>query len=219
MGGEKLPRCGSVYPRQGSPPRGRGKVPPCQFGCIWLGITPAWAGKSSPRFCTAPPAQDHPRVGGEKQARPGQVGPQPGSPPRGRGKAARRRSRRQLTGITPAWAGKSISVPSIQSGAGGSPPRGRGKGDCPPVGWLYLGITPAWAGKRVTNCLWYQLNRDHPRVGGEKPAVPLPFLKFPGSPPRGRGKAYRATGHCTRRGITPAWAGKSEYNQYNRPVG
>lgn len=35
-------------------------------------------------------------------------------------------------------------------------------------------------------------------------------MESSGSPPRGRGKAYRAAGHCTRRGITPAWAGKRD---------
>ena len=46
-------------------------------------------------------------------------------------------------------------------------------------------------------------------MGGEKTST---FGWQPGnrgSPPRGRGKAYRAAGHCTRLGITPAWAGKS----------
>ena len=45
-------------------------------------------------------------------------------------------------------------------------------------------------------------------MGGEKPRRGSGLYLRLGSPPRGRGKAYRAAGHCTRLGITPAWAGK-----------
>ena len=92
-------------------------------------------------------------------------------------------------GITPAWAGKSTAAKCCANGirdhprvggekipAGaplyapcGSPPRGRGK----VVGFLgfhqLLRITPAWAGKRSIFVLSKGGEKDHPRVGGEKP--------------------------------------------------
>ena len=70
----------------------------------------------------------------------------------------------------------------------GSPPRGRGKeAGCGPQK-SHARITPAWAGKRRQPSGPCAAPRDHPRVGGEKPA----------------GGQHRAP----KRGITPAWAGK-----------
>ena len=66
VGGEKGGKTALMVGQLGSPPRGRGKVLSAAGKSPLPRITPAWAGKSSPRFCTAPPAQDHPRVGGEK---------------------------------------------------------------------------------------------------------------------------------------------------------
>ena len=168
MDGEKLwVSCYDVVPR-GSPPHGRGKgLPPRQW-ILYLGITPAWAGKS---ICLALPItapRDHPRVGGEKVVLP-ELGPlRLGSPPRGRGKAAVERVWKQWLGITPAWAGKSPlprSAPLccgdhprvggeklIKAGrflpVGGSPPRGRGKVSICCCASTSARITPAWAGKR-----------------------------------------------------------------------
>ena len=66
MGGEKgrFPLGDSF--EQGSPPHGRGKVPAFVFGPDLRGITPAWAGKRTLRFLPPHPAEDHPRMGGEK---------------------------------------------------------------------------------------------------------------------------------------------------------
>ena len=107
-------------------------------------------------------------MGGEKKLMKLAVETDRGSPPRGRGKAVSLQRNLRRAGITPAWAGKSISVPSIQSGAGdhprvggekvgrdlergahlGSPPRGRGKVTLLGIRQKQIGITPAWAGKR-----------------------------------------------------------------------
>ena len=66
VGGEKFVRYGYKFPVGGSPPRGRGKVPETYRYVAGYGITPAWAGKSSP-FSSLPQTYwDHPRVGGEK---------------------------------------------------------------------------------------------------------------------------------------------------------
>ena len=88
VGGEKTMRFIIASTVSGSPPRGRGKAfqTPCPG---WRErITPAWAGKSRVKQNQIAFWWDHPRVGGEKAARPGQVGRQPG--------------------ITPAWAGKRL---------------------------------------------------------------------------------------------------------------
>ena len=209
MGGEKIPSWQNKYPHQGSPPRGRGKEAGCGPQKSHARITPAWAGKrrqpSGP--CAAP--RDHPRVGGEKPA-----GGQHRAPKRG---------------ITPAWAGKRSALvwvcakPWDHPRVGGektklillfrfrlgSPPRWRGKVRAGVRPTAAAGITPALAGKRVGVAVSFQRFKDHPRVGGEKPAVPACCLKFPGSPPRWRGKASRPGLLFEIPRITPALAGKS----------
>ena len=188
MGGEK----GLLVRRSvgwwGSPPHGRGKALSSFTRNAFVRITPAWAGKSALCRRSISFPRDHPRMGGEKGPRPGQVGPQPGSPPRGRGKANGWAAHLPSFRITPAWAGKSWSAglsgpawwdhPRVggekrqartyTASCQGSPPRGRGKVALAHVTALALGITPAWAGKSgiydsVAKCYW-----DHPRMGGEK---------------------------------------------------
>ena len=151
-----------------------------------------------------------------------------GSPPRMRGKGARRHAVQTQIGITPAHAGKSISVPSIQSGAGdhpracgekmltgdttdeetGSPPRMRGKAAVPLSPMVAYRITPAHAGKSMchrTRCAgpW-----DHPRACGEKREVKACGLLLRGSPPRMRGKVASQSSWVYSVRITPACAGK-----------
>ena len=188
MGGEKSRVAPRSDPGTGSPPRGRGKVSSVSMCTRSPGITPAWAGKRSCCASRSRSLKDHPRVGGEKLTSLPKIQPALGSPPRGRGKATINQLRQAFAGITPAWAGKSRSVPNLADSCGdhprvggeklillvttpgreGSPPRGRGK--VPPASSALLlpWITPAWAGKSsstlgLTSVLW-----DHPRVGGEK---------------------------------------------------
>ena len=145
-----------------------GEKPPIHsWLSVGTGITPAWAGK---RRCTRLDAghrRDHPRVGGEKIKAAARVGRCAGSPPRGRGKVRFVLLLAVLVGITPAWAGKSMTAPGRSSRTGdhtrvggeknnhiidnqygkGSPPRRRGKGGKSFTGNMFTGITPAWAGK------------------------------------------------------------------------
>ena len=91
----------------GSPPRVRGKGR-CHHPVILVdGITPAYAGKSLSPSASGSSARDHPRVCGEKTIQPIQSPPQPGSPPRMRGKVLPYRRTVLAVGITPACAGKS----------------------------------------------------------------------------------------------------------------
>ena len=90
-------------------------------------VSPAYAGKSPAAAYACPGTQDHPRVCGEKLYTPCVIAPSVGSPPRMRGKAADLRQLFQISGITPAYAGKSCAPGLFASGIPGSPPRMRGK--------------------------------------------------------------------------------------------
>ena len=110
VGGEKARPCIAPPPCRGSPPRGRGKVFAAALCIDFLGITPAWAGKSEVSKYAAKPGEDHPRVGGEKIIWASVSIAALESPPHGRGKAAAFDDNGYVNRITPAWAGKSCSL-------------------------------------------------------------------------------------------------------------
>ncbi len=105
--GEKLVRLMCCRCLAGSPPRMRGKAPRIREDLERMGITPAYAGKSTKQAKQQDKARDHPRVCGEKNKFQTHGGPVEGSPPRVRGKALVRPCWKLSTGITPACAGKS----------------------------------------------------------------------------------------------------------------
>ena len=135
----------------------------------------------------------------------------------------------QSSGITPAYAGKSLvhvdtsatnkdhpRVCGEKEGNGmkfdvelGSPPRMRGKDPNWTPDQATPRITPAYAGKRCGARLAAGHRRDHPRVCGEKTLWQNPRWKIPGSPPRMRGKVGFTSATEGTYGITPAYAGKS----------
>ena len=167
-------------------------------------------------------------MGGEKSFSISSTYCATGSPPRGRGKVCALGSCCLAHGITPAWAGKSLTgsetaaycrdhprMGGEKAPQGqrlnlilGSPPHGRGKGqgafDC----CFLERITPAWAGKRSDTRKPEAMHKDHPRMGGEKPSLPVVVLTEIGSPPRRRGKEYLGGGRYHVNRITPAQAGK-----------
>ena len=148
MGGEKRCTTSSAPVLPGSPPRGRGKADQPARNRPAFRITPAWAGKSAARHRVRLFCRDHPRVGGEKAERSRRLQLLQGSPPRGRGKEPFPFLWPLPCRITPAWAGKSMSIaPSYN--ARGSPPRGRGKVQFVANIAQSTRITPAWAGKRL----------------------------------------------------------------------
>ena len=151
------------------------------------------------------------------------------SPPRVRGKERLLPEKHTSSGITPAYAGKSVKVnepdclprdhPRVcgektssnvpERKNPGSPPRMQGKG-CPLLfRYYFIGITPACAGKRDKAGLPFVPVRDHPRVCGEKSGRVRPWRKHKGSPPRVRGKVGAVVCGVVYSGITPAYAGKS----------
>ena len=172
---------------------------------------------------------DHPRVCGEKSWSPGILSTTMGSPPRMRGKELFKLQGGDCRGITPAYAGKSLSItkrnlinwdhprvcgekrtlPAAVVVQLGSPPRMRGK--VPGHGFLRgdRGITPAYAGKSSYLLDYYGKSKDHPRVCGEKTTEPFADVASWGSPPRMRGKAFSEPNIWSLHGITPAYAGKS----------
>ncbi len=85
--------------------RGKGRIEPRKIRRA--GITPAYAGKRNITYSNTYEAKDHPRVCGEKILEFLHVVAQRGSPPRMRGKEDLTRSDDSVTGITPAYAGKS----------------------------------------------------------------------------------------------------------------
>ena len=72
-----------------------------------------------------------------------------------------------------------------------------------------LRLIPAWAGKTHRQVAHEAAPRAHPRVGGENAASTWGGAEFPGSSPRGRGKLATQAVDTLRRGLIPAWAGKT----------
>ena len=108
--GEKRNRPGHRPARAGSPPRMRGKVTKYVCKPQGVGITPAYAGKRLLPSSGGTRARDHPRVCGEKFPLFPIRLHRSGSPPRMRGKepVVIRHFRAQR--ITPAYAGKSLTI-------------------------------------------------------------------------------------------------------------
>ena len=91
----------------------------------------------------------------------------------------------------------------------GSSPRGRGKQPLDLMRYLIRRLIPAWAGKTLADN-WEVLEAEaHPRVGGENLSEDDSGFWRLGSSPRGRGKPRARAARCSRRGLIPAWAGKT----------
>ena len=124
--------------------------------------------------------------------------------------------KRQLFGITPAYAGSTYCRPLINQTAldhprvcgehpftsrpfacrFGSPPRMRGAlvpDSCPVA---LIGITPAYAGSTMHHHSVQGHSWDHPRVCGEHAMVPVVAEVAGGSPPRMRGAPVRGSRSC-----------------------
>ena len=149
-------------------PRLCGEKP--SFDCFWfccIRITPAYAGKSKSFRGHRSATKDHPRLCGEKIFYFSICGGGTGSPPPMRGKDTLRTCDCTAIGITPAYAGKSLTVTvkshrvwdhprlcgekpvdhgdSVHSR--GSPPPMRGKDSRRKIRTRPKRITPAYAGK------------------------------------------------------------------------
>ena len=227
--GEKCNLCPSSKFTLGSPPPMRGKDVCGGRSKTSSGITPAYAGKSRRITSSFSSMRDHPRLCGEKANPPAALIFRMGSPPPMRGKGKRFKSLHPLTGITPAYAGKSfffrksrrlqrdhprlcgekINSQSVNKRLKGSPPPMRGKAVFFRKQCHKGRITPAYAGKSGQLSCNHCIFGDHPRLCGEKPAKISVDGYVTGSPPPMRGKvAHNAVCWQLLR-ITPAYAGKS----------
>ena len=108
--GENLPTASIKHFRTGSPPRMRGKPAVFAYGGSQYRITPADAGKTPALTGFIGAGWDHPRGCGENYdaSRKGILAL--GSPPRMRGKPDNHRCRSLVDGITPADAGKTLTI-------------------------------------------------------------------------------------------------------------
>ena len=70
-------------------------------------------------------------------------------------------------------------------------------------------ITPAYAGKSQRRVQEWRIQRDHPRLCGEKTTALRESRSLWGSPPPMRGKVIFRSGRRSKVRITPAYAGKS----------
>ena len=71
-------------------------------------------------------------------------------------------------GITPAYAGKSLTILILYTDRWDHPPRMRGKVLAALMPENRVRITPAYAGKSFSRSMWSRASWDHPRVCGEK---------------------------------------------------
>ena len=206
----------------------RGKERSADYFTCFMGITPAYAGKSSRSLPRMTRTQDHPRACGEKRFALIAFQLFTGSPPRMRGKGPPGPAMRITRGITPAHAGnrrpstpgcaacgdhprtcgEQVSKLKSSHSQSGSPPHMRGKGQRPRRGYPFDRITPAHAGKRITVYGPYSRYWDHPRTCGEKSRTNGPASLLLGSPPHMRGKGGLPRLAVLHPGITPAHAGK-----------
>ena len=172
----------------GSPPLTRGKASSSGMLSCFIGITPAYAGKSLPANSLYAGRRDHPRLRGEKMRLIKKIRHIIGSPPLTRGKGLCLGSLQLHLGITPAYAGKSLHLQSIEkkdkdhprlrgekpknvrirSKHRGSPPLTRGKGQQAAAALTNQRITPAYAGKSLSRAKKTKSTEDHPRLRGEK---------------------------------------------------
>ena len=161
-------------------------------------ITPAHAGKRLLGRLPGMGGPDHPRVCGEKDQVKSMSTEDVGSPPRMRGKGSINYPEGTARRITPAYAGKRLTVeirltrhkdhPRVcgekypgstdPKDRWGSPPRMRGKVSDFTYRTFATRITPAYAGKSRPDFPDLRPAWDHPRICGEKSNSVICVLPF-----------------------------------------
>ena len=191
----------------GSPPHGRG--PPWLVLALdeMAGLTPAWAGTTSPSTTRPSSRWAHPRMGGDHSLGSSTRPSPSGSPPHGRGPPTITPDRTSGRGLTPAWAGTTGLGTVAAAFVRGSPPHGRGPPRISRWRRRIVGLTPAWAGTTATFSGEPPTTGAHPRMGGDHPLSVRTCITRLGSPPHGRGPRPAGAAGLRRGGLTPAWAG------------
>ena len=148
---------------------------------------PAYAGKTSRRWCVAMRCWEHPRVCGENPVGGVGLSISGGTSPRMRGKLFLPRRGVRLSRNIPAYAGKTRSsfpigiinkehprvcgenlwVSMIAMAKSGTSPRMRGKLPQGDLGMVDSRNIPAYAGKTKNSTTCQNVTTEHPRVCGE----------------------------------------------------
>ena len=204
----------------GSPPPMRGKAHKAFLTRHRSGITPAYAGKSPNPSLILVVIGDHPRLCGEKFSRVSPSARTSGSPPPMRGKDEDHRTKAVMSGITPAYAGKSQKFNRCPQFVEDHPRLCGEKSACMRASLPWTGSPPPMRGKVAEYFTPEHVTEDHPRLCGEKIYENEIRVMFGGSPPPMRGKgSKRIFSHLPSR-ITPAYAGKSTrsriHHQFSR---
>ena len=213
MCGEKQETIVRTIGLEGSPPHVRGKGAHMPFTGAALGITPACAGKSGTNCRVKSSRKDHPRMCGEKLSFQIVSHILIGSPPHVRGKAPACVCFWACRGITPACAGKSLTIPKLTTGSWDHPRMCGEKLHFPHFLGGGNGSPPHVRGKVFCCCMPWAVSGDHPRMCGEKGSSAAVRRRARGSPPHVRGKARHCAAVHGYRGITPACAGKRNGRQ------
>ena len=129
----------------------RGKLQTVNYLLFPIRITPAHAGKTTRVSRHTLCSPDHPRACGENVCALSARKALDGSPPRMRGKPGIVKDLNIFDRITPAHAGKTVSVHVTPPRRPGSPPRMRGKRDSTTSRRSFHRITPAHAGKTTSS--------------------------------------------------------------------
>ena len=196
---------------------------------VRTGIIPAYAGNTLSFFAATNQRRDHPRVCGEHEAfvQDGQLSA--GSSPRMRGTHGTNRSKIEIIGIIPAYAGNTAPLPfafvckrdhprvcgehlehaRVHVSVTGSSPRMRGTRMGLAAKHALDGIIPAYAGNTLRRISYLATIWDHPRVCGEHNSTPVSHIGQKGSSPRMRGTLKPWAYTCAGMGIIPAYAGNT----------
>ena len=215
--------------RDGSSPRGRGKLATLRDRIEPQGLIPARAGKTAVCLARIISLTAHPRAGGENCARYRRAEGTRGSSPRGRGKRTtgrrphhqhrliparagktrRTRSRKSTPAAHPRAGGENTTVAILNDPDRGSSPRGRGKPISPRADARRPRLIPARAGKTPTPWTSPTWPPAHPRAGGENARASAAAKEYAGSSPRGRGKPSVLVSSPMMCRLIPARAGKT----------
>ena len=193
----------------GSPPQVRGKRRSNTRYRQVGRITPAGAGKTVQYGNAQRRKQDHPRRCGENAFLVFGFSFPSGSPPQVRGKLMSVHTPMPRFRITPAGAGKTISVTKLQA-LMRDHPRRCGENFCDSFPHHPCrGSPPQVRGKLPPLSQICRHDKDHPRRCGENQNFPQAHRSISGSPPQVRGKLTEFRHPPCSPRITPAGAGKT----------
>ena len=179
-------------------------------------VIPAWAGNTIGSPYRRGRLSGHPRVGGEHRVSEEGVWSTNGSSPRGRGTLDATAADKRFERVIPAWAGNTLTIPSLGTAKTGHPrvggehefwinvrcrfsgssPRGRGTPWAKPSERQERRVIPAWAGNTRLVPKAATPSSGHPRVGGEHNCLFEERRGGHGSSPRGRGTRTASPNGC-----------------------